>query len=584
MAEIKFLDKAGLTQVISHLQQDTDEKIAQAIEDVIFAGDSDENVDNLPYLDAEKLNGYTSDDFVKVADLGTTTVGLATADAEGNIISSTYAKNSDMNSGFVSLQSQIDNKVDKTTTVNGKALSSNIAITATDVGADSQGAAANALKEAKTYAEGQASSALTSAKAYTDTEVTSTYGAAKTYAESQAASALKSAKTYADTASATALSEAKSYNDDAYANANAYTDKKIADLINGAPTTLDTLGEIATAMNNNADVVEALNEAIGTKANTADLANYFENTGGNVNGNVNVIASNATARNVRIANSLRAIDIGVNSSGGGYITDVTNNEPLCEFLADGRKYFHGTATENLPLTGGLISSADQTPITVQHTSGNNAFIRYRGTTSDVGSLGFADTNMPAFIANDGSYYRKLLHEGNYFDYALPLSGGTMDGALTVKNVIFGYNYNKNGNAPAFVFDKPGSYATGIGANGSDDTIYFGAVNPADFSWYNNYAQKWKFGGTLEVTGNIKFSSALTENTSPTVVATFGSNNSANGFNYTSTSNLSVGYATSAGSISNQGSAATKDIVHTTTDPGAGAASSYKEGSIICVYE
>ena len=53
----------------------------------------------------------------------------------------------------------------------------------------------------------------------------------------------------------------------ALTNAKSYTDTKISELINSAPTTLDTLGEIATAMAENADVVSALEEAIGTKAN-----------------------------------------------------------------------------------------------------------------------------------------------------------------------------------------------------------------------------------------------------------------------------------------------------------------------------
>ena len=44
-----------------------------------------------------------------------------------------------------------------------------------------------------------------------------------------------------------------------------YVDKKVADLVNSAPTTLDTLGEVATAIQNNASVVEALNSAIGNK-------------------------------------------------------------------------------------------------------------------------------------------------------------------------------------------------------------------------------------------------------------------------------------------------------------------------------
>lgn len=63
----------------------------------------------------------------------------------------------------------------------------------------------------------------------------------------------------------------------ALTNAKSYTDTKIADLINGAPTTLDTLGEIATAMEENQSVVEALNTAIGTKATASDLTAHIGN-------------------------------------------------------------------------------------------------------------------------------------------------------------------------------------------------------------------------------------------------------------------------------------------------------------------
>lgn len=56
-----------------------------------------------------------------------------------------------------------------------------------------------------------------------------------------------------------------------YEQATGYVDLAIANLINGAPSTLDTLGEIANAMSDNADVVAALNAAIGTKANQAEM-------------------------------------------------------------------------------------------------------------------------------------------------------------------------------------------------------------------------------------------------------------------------------------------------------------------------
>ena len=78
------------------------------------------------------------------------------------------------------------------------------------------------------------------------------------------------------------------------------------------------------------------------------------------------------------------------------------------------------------------------------------------------------------------------------------SGDTMTGMLRVNNApIFGYRYGQSNNAPAFIFDKPGSYYTGIGTNGSDDTIYFGAVSADNnWNWVTSYQQKWVFNGDI----------------------------------------------------------------------------------------
>lgn len=50
-----------------------------------------------------------------------------------------------------------------------------------------------------------------------------------------------------------------------------YVNTQITNLVNSAPETLDTLGELATALQQNNDVVEVLNEAIGGKANKSEL-------------------------------------------------------------------------------------------------------------------------------------------------------------------------------------------------------------------------------------------------------------------------------------------------------------------------
>ena len=81
-------------------------------------------------------------------------------------------------------------------------------------------------------------------------------------------------KTTAEQVGADAAGTAQLY----YENATAYADQKIAELIDGAPTTLDTLNKIATEMAENEDVVEALNAAIGEKANQAELDTHEDNS------------------------------------------------------------------------------------------------------------------------------------------------------------------------------------------------------------------------------------------------------------------------------------------------------------------
>lgn len=49
-----------------------------------------------------------------------------------------------------------------------------------------------------------------------------------------------------------------------------YTDTKINELVNGAPEAMDTLAELAAAIEDNSDLMDALNAAIGNKVDKAD--------------------------------------------------------------------------------------------------------------------------------------------------------------------------------------------------------------------------------------------------------------------------------------------------------------------------
>ena len=57
----------------------------------------------------------------------------------------------------------------------------------------------------------------------------------------------------------------------------AFVSSAIANLVDSAPETLNTLGELATALSENVGVTDALNEAIGSKANDADVVKLSGN-------------------------------------------------------------------------------------------------------------------------------------------------------------------------------------------------------------------------------------------------------------------------------------------------------------------
>ena len=74
-----------------------------------------------------------------------------------------------------------------------------------------------------------------------------------------------------------ALLDAKEYSDGTYRQATGYTDTAIARLIGSAPSNLDTLEEIACAMAENDNVVQALEAAVGLKASETEFQAHAGN-------------------------------------------------------------------------------------------------------------------------------------------------------------------------------------------------------------------------------------------------------------------------------------------------------------------
>lgn len=57
-------------------------------------------------------------------------------------------------------------------------------------------------------------------------------------------------------------------------NIKTYVNIKIANLVNSAPETLDTLGELATAFQENDDIVDVLNQTVASKYSASNPPPY----------------------------------------------------------------------------------------------------------------------------------------------------------------------------------------------------------------------------------------------------------------------------------------------------------------------
>ena len=179
----------------------------------------------------------------------------------------------------------------------------------------------------------------------------------------------------------------------------------------------------------------------------------------------------------------------------------------------------GTLTGALGVSGRLSGSGDDEGIVITPASNGFAGLILGGI-SGRRSVFYLD-NSSAFwryCSGEGSPYYDIKHPNEsgtialqswVSDAYLPLTGGTLTGALQVNATIFGYNYTNSNNAAAFIFDKPGNNYTGIGANAVNDQIYFGACDQ-NGAWISDYAQKWYFNGSIQSSGSLQAESVKIE--------------------------------------------------------------------------
>ena len=188
-----------------------------------------------------------------------------------------------------------------------------------------------------------------------------------------------------------ALEESQKYTDAAYQQSTGYTDQAIADLIGGAPELRNTLKELSDAIDENGDIAEALNAAIGEKADQkvmeSLLGQKLDSTGDAKGNTVSFTSSDTTtpsgwmnfdlfksgdtikaimekisikARNLRyIWKLLGSTDI--SSIGDGTVTGALNslNSKLPRFKSIGN-FYSFTSSTTLDYTGISIDVPPET--------------------------------------------------------------------------------------------------------------------------------------------------------------------------------------------------------------------------------
>lgn len=215
--------------------------------------------------------------------------------------------------------------------------------------------------------------------------------------------------------------------DAAMAQANAYTLQKIADLINGAPESMDTLKEVSDAIAANEDVMSALNAAIGTKASQAELDGHTGNT------TIHITATERSSWN-------GAVNAKHSHANKALLDTYTQTEANLKSAVD-NKHSHGNKSVIDKITQAMLDTWD--------TVSSKAAAVHKHVKADI-------TDFPASLKNptaltvklngtdaatyDGSIAKEVnvtpagigaaasSHTHSY----LPLSGGTLTGNLTLK--------------------------------------------------------------------------------------------------------------------------------------------------------
>ena len=177
----------------------------------------------------------------------------------------------------------------------------------------------------ETYVDTAESDAISSANGYTDTREIAITTAYQTYADTAESDAITTANNYTDAREIAITTAYQTYADtaesDAITTANSYTDTEIANLVDSAPATLDTLNELAAALGDDPNYATTVSTALGNRL----ASNATVTLSGDVTGTASFSSNTATITTTIQANS---VALGIDTTGNYVQQGATSGNGL----------------------------------------------------------------------------------------------------------------------------------------------------------------------------------------------------------------------------------------------------------------
>ena len=165
----------------------------------------------------------------------------------------------------------------------------------------------------------------------------------------------------------------------------------------------------------------------------SDLANYLPLTGGTVSGDINQVTTDASKYITNLfRNTTRKLYEQLTPNGVYYLYDETNNKKIIGSTADGTNTFNGTASGNIPITGGVATGT----IGVEKTDDGESSVRAKNSVAHIDMLATSSGNVGLYDRGKNLWLLQSLKNG----------GVTLNGTST--NAIADANGNNIANTYA----------------------------------------------------------------------------------------------------------------------------------------